>query len=158
MIINNKLDHILSGPKAFAATLFVITGIFIVFMGHIILGLSIAIFVLFLLTSYSGVEIDTVNHRIKQYNKFFGIVKTGQWKNMNSFIGLTLVPMRRVNTIASRANITNTTVKRDYRIYLVNKAKKPAFAIKICKTRHEAQNSIDEFSIWLKLPVYSAKK
>ena len=158
LIINNKLEYILSGPKAFAAALFILTGIIIVFMGHIVFGLAISFFVVFLLTSYSGVEIDTANHRIKQYNKYFGIIKTGKWKNLNSFIGLTIVPMRKINTIASRANITNTTVKKDYRIYLVNKAKKPAFVIKICKNREQASNSIDEFAIWLKLPVYSVKR
>lgn len=77
---------------------------------------------------------------------------------MNSYIGLTIVPMRKINTIASRANLTNTTVKKDYRIYLVNKAKRPAFAIKICKNREQARDSIDEFSIWLNLPVYSVKR
>lgn len=158
MIVNNKLEYILSGPKVFAAILFVVTGIIFVLMGHIIFGLSISLFVAFLLTSYSGVEIDTTNHKIKQYNSFFSLIKTGKWKNMNSYIGLTIVPMRKINTIASRANLTNTTVKKDYRIYLVNKAKRPAFAIKICKNREQARDSIDEFSIWLNLPVYSVKR
>jgi hypothetical protein len=40
----------------------------------------------------------------------------------------------------------------------VNKARKPAIAIKTCPTREEAQNSIDEFSIWLKVPVFSVKR
>lgn len=158
MIINNKLEYILTGPKAFAASLFIFAGIIIVFMGHVVSGVSISFFVVLLLTSYSGVEIDTANQRIKQYNKLFGIIKTGKWKDLNSFIGLTLIPMRKINTIASRGNITNTTIKKDYRIYLVNKAKKPAFAIKTCKNREQAGNSIDEFSIWLKLPVYSVKR
>ncbi len=158
MIINNKIEYILSGPKTFAAILFFLTGITIALMGYIYWGLSISFFVLFLLTSYSGVEIDTTNARIKQYNRFFGVIKTGKWRNLNAFIGLTIVPMRKVNTIASRSNLTNTTVKKDYRIYLVNKAKKPAFPIKICLNREQARNSIDEFSIWLKLPVYSVKK
>jgi hypothetical protein len=104
------------------------------------------------------VEIDTTNRRVKQYNKIFGIFKTGKWQSMNAYSGLTLIPVRKVRTIASRANLTTSTVQRDYRIYLVNKAKKPAFAIKKCKTREQAQNSIDEFSIWLKMPVFSVKK
>ncbi len=158
MNVDNKLEYILSGPKAFAAILFIFTGIIIALMGHVLFGLAIVLFTVFLLTSYSGVEIDTVNRRIKQYNKFFGIIKTGKWQELSSYIGLTLVPMRKFNTIASRANITNTTVKKDYRIYLVTKAKKPGVVIKICKTRELAQTSIDEFSIWLKLPVFSARR
>ena len=158
MIINNKLEYILSGPKVLAAILFALTGIAIAFMGQVIFGLAIFLLVIFLLTSYSGVEIDTTKHKIKQYNRFFGLIKTGKWENMNSFVGLTVVPMRKINTIASRANLTNTTVIKDYRVYLVNKAKRPAFAIKICKNRAQARDSIDEFAIWLKLPVYSVKR
>lgn len=158
MIVNNKLDHILTGPTIFVGYIFLFTGIVIILMGQIFFGISIMIFVAFFLTSFSGIEIDTTNRRIKQYNKFFGIIKTGIWKNIHAYLGLTLVPMKRVSTIASRANLTTSTVHKDYRIYLVNKAKKPATVIKICKTREQAQNSIDELSIWLKLPVYSIKK
>lgn len=127
-------------------------------MGQILFGILIMIFATFFLTSFSGIEIDTTSRRIKQYNKFFGIIKTGSWKNLHTYLGLTLVPMKRVSTIASRANLTTSTVHKDYRIYLVNKSKKPAVAIKICKSREQAQNSIEEFSIWLRLPVYSIKR
>jgi hypothetical protein len=133
------------------------TGLFVV-IENLIFGLSIIILAAFFTFSYSGVEIDTANRRIKQYNKIFGFVKTGKWIHLDTFLGLTLIPMRKVNSIASRANLTTSTMTKDYRVYLVNKAKKPAFAIKKCKNREQAQNSMDEFSIWLKLPVYSIKR
>ncbi|HKI87741.1 MAG TPA: hypothetical protein VKA38_01855 [Draconibacterium sp.] len=157
MHIENKIDNLLTGPVIFVGYIFMITGVFLA-TENLIFGLSVLILVAFFTFSYSGVEIDIANMRIKQYTKIFGLFKTGGWKSLDAFLGLTLIPMRKVNTIASRANLTTSTVHRDYRIYLVNKAKKPAFAIKKCPTREQAQNSIDEFSIWLKLPVYSIKR
>lgn len=157
MYIENKIDRLLTGPIIFVGYIFIITGILIAIQ-NLILGIIIAVLAAFFTFSYSGVEIDTSNRRIKQYTKILGFYKTGKWRHLDAFLGLTLIPMRKVNTIASRANLTTSTIDRDYQIFLVNKAKKPAFAIKKCKTREQAQNSIDEFSIWLKMPVYSAKR
>ncbi len=157
MQIENKIDNLLPSPIVFVGYVFLATGLLVAVM-NLILGISIVIIAAFFTFSYSGVEIDTSTRQIKQYNKIFGIVKSGKWKSFDSFLGLTLIPMRNVSTIASRANLTTSAVNYDYRIYLVNKARRPAFAIKKCKTREQAQNSIDEFSIWLKLPVYSIKR
>lgn len=163
MHIQNKIDNLLSAPGTFVGYVFISTGIFIIVLNDfsvfaIIIGIIVIVFCIFLLTTSTGVEIDIVNRRIKPYNNILGLFKTGQWKSLDAFSGLTLIPMRKVNTIASRANLTTSTITRDYRIFLVNKAKRPAFAIKKCSTRKQAQNSIDEFSIWLKMPVFSVKK
>ncbi|MCK5730645.1 MAG: hypothetical protein KAH68_06200, partial [Draconibacterium sp.] len=108
--------------------------------------------------SYSGVEIDTKKHLIKSYNKYFGLLKAGKWKSINNYLGVTLVPMKKVNTIYSRSNRINSSTKKEFQIHLVNKAKKPALAIKKCKTEESAQSSLDEFSVWLKMPVFSIKE
>ena len=158
MLINNKLDKIVSGPTTFVGILFFITGVIVAYVGNVFFGVAIVVFAAFFLTSFTGVEIDTDARKIKQYNKLFGIVKTGKWEDLDQYIGLTLVPIRKVTRIASRSNLVNSTVDRDYRIFLVNQMKKPALAIKICKTPGQAQNSIDEFSVWLKLPVYSINR
>ena len=157
MLIDNKIDNLLFGPVIFVGYLFLLTGIFVLFQ-NILIGIVIIILAAFFTFSYSGVDIDTDNRRLKQYNKLFGLIKTGIWKNVDTFHGLTLIPMRNVTTIASRANLTTSATQKDYRIYMVNKANKPTFAIKKCKTLEQAQKSIDEFSIWLKLPVYSIKR
>jgi len=155
--IENKIDNLLPNPIVFVGYVFLATGLLVAVM-NMFLGISIVIVAAFFTFSYSGVEIDTSTRQVKQYNKIFGIVKSGKWKSFDSFLGLTLIPMRSVSTIASRANLTTSTIHHDYRIYLVNKARKPAFAIKKCATRKQAHNSIDEFSIWLKMPVYSIKR
>ncbi len=158
MKINNKLDPVMTGPMKLGGYIFLFCAVFAIYQGALLLGISIAVVSLFFIFSFSGIEIDTVARRIKQYNQYFGLFKVGKWKSLDTYAGVTLVPIRKVSTIASRANLTTSTVQKDYRIYLVNKAKKPAVAIKICKSKELGQNSLDEFSVWLKMPVFSVKR
>ena len=158
MIIDNKTGRILSGPSIFLGITFLVPGlIFIANMAWISGAISLAI-ASFLLLSYSGIQIDTERRKIKPYNKYFGFIKTGKWKTIDNYLGVTLVQMNKIQTIYSRSNRVNSSAKKEFQIHLVNKAKKPALAIKKCKTLETAQNSLDEFAIWLKLPVYSVKK
>lgn len=139
------------------------TGAGIFFLEGISVGgkATTAFFVLvssFVSFTYSGVEIDTNNRKIKNYYRLFGLIKTGKWKSLDSYLGVTLIPMQRIYRIYSRTNRTTSSTEKDYRIYLVSKSKRPAFAIKKCKTRQQAQDSLDEFSIWLQFPVFSPKR
>ena len=158
LIIDNKISKTLSGPSIFLGITFLVMGLIaLLYKGWIQSAISLTI-ASFLLLSYSGVEIDTAKQRIKSYNKFFGLIKTGKWKPIDNYLGVTLVPMNKVYTIYSRSNRVNSSESKEFQIHLVNKAKKPALAIKKCKTVEAAQNSLDEFAIWLKLPVFSIKK
>lgn len=157
MHIDNKTDKFISGPVRFVAYTFLFSGFFaLARQAYVASGIFIVI-PLFALLTYSGVEIDTTGSRIKQYNKLFGVIKTGKWKNLASYIGVTLIPMKKVSMFASLSNRQTMTVDQFYGIFLVNKAKKPSIPIKVCKNREIAQNSLDEFAIWLKLPVFSVK-
>jgi hypothetical protein len=161
--INNSLGKTFGGPPLFAAYLFLGTGIIVVPFDNfspLAVGLGV-VFVLasaFVIFTLSGVEIDTETGLVKQYNKIFGLIKTGKWQSLDAFIGVTLIHMKKIYRIASRANLTTSTTEKDYRIFLVNKNRRPAFAIKKCKTPDQAQKSLDEFSIWLKCPVFTTQK
>jgi hypothetical protein len=156
--INNKLDPVITGPMKLTGFIFLFSAVFAFYQGALGLGVFLAVVILFFIFTFSGVEIDTATRQFKQYNQYFGLFKVGKWKSLDAYAGVTLVPIRKVSTIASRANLTTSTVQNDYRIYLVSKAKKPAVAIKICKSKELGQNSLDEFSIWLKMPVFSVKR
>lgn len=163
MLINNKIEKIFEGPSTLAGYLFLITGLFLIplngfSLGNILIGGGITIVSCFVIFSWSGVKIDTAKSLVKRYNKIFGLVELGNWEKLDAFKGVTLVPFKKVQGMASWSNRTTSVTKKDYRVFLVNKAKKPAFAIKRCKTREQAQNSLDEFSIWLKMPVFTVKK
>ena len=121
-------------------------------------GIVISIIGSFLLFSYSGVEIDTEKKKIKQYNKLFGFIKTGKWESVEKYVGVTLVRLKETQNVFSRSNRQTSIHKIVYKIYLVNQTKKPQLAIKKCSNRNSAQDSLDEFAIWLKLPVYSIKR
>ena len=157
MIIDNKIQKTLDGPSIFMGITFLFMGIVLLAVANWFLGGLSIIIALFLFFSYSGIDIDTGKRMIRPYNILFGIIKTGKWESIDKYIGLTLVPMKRIYSVYSRSNRKNISSENDFRIYLVNKAKKPAIPIKKCQTLEKAQNCIDEFSIWLKLPVYSIK-
>jgi len=163
MLINNKIEKTFEGPPLFAGYLFLLTGIFVLplnnfSLGNVLIGGFVILVASFAVFSLSGVKIDTEKRKIKQYFRIFGIIETGKWESLNSFIGITLVPVKKIQGMASWSNRTTSVSKIDYRVFLVNKTKKPAFPIKRCKSREKAQNSLDEFSIWLKMPVFSVKK
>lgn len=157
MRINNKITPFLTGPYLFFG-LILVPFLFFSLSNHNVSGSIISLAIMwYVFGTYSGIEIDADKRIYKAYNKHFGLLKSGQWHSLDNFIGLTLVPMKSVYRMYSRSNRENTSENQEFRIYLVNSAKKPAVEIKRCKTLESGLQSIDEFSIWLKLPVYSVK-
>ncbi len=158
MLVDNKTEQAFGKTAVFASMIFLITGIVIAIAGAFVAGAVIFLVSAFVAFTYSGVELDTESRQVKQYNKLFGVIKTGRWKSFEPYIGLTLIPISTVEVMASWSNQITSSKTTDYRIFFVNKAKKPAFVIKKCKSREKAKDSIDEFSLWLKLPVYTIRK
>ena len=158
MKINNKIDKTFSGPLILLGLTFLLMAVVLILNYKWVLGPLSFILAVFLLFTYSGIEIITETRMIKPYYMLFGFVKRGKWESLENYAGLTLVPMKNVQTIYSRSNRVNSVEKKDFRVFLVTKSKKPAFALKVCKNREDAQDNMDEFSIWLKMPVYSVKK
>ena len=158
MIIDNKIEKTFSGPLAVMGTTFLVLAVILVITYHWVFGLISFMVGGFILFTFSGIEIDTEKRMIKPYYMVLGFWKRGKWESLEKYRGLTLVPMQKVYNTFSQSNRKNKSVKNDFRVYLVNKAKKPAFPLKSCKTREAAQNSMDEFSIWQKMPVYCTKK
>jgi len=158
MNIDNKIQQTFNGPLIFMEITFVGTALILVFGRLWYLGVLSFVIACFLLFTFSGIEIDTEKRMIKPYYMLFGLFRNGKWQSLEKYIGLTLVPMRKVYSVFSRSNRRNNSEMDDYRVYLVNRSKKPALPLKSCKTREAAQNSMDEFSIWLKMPVYSVKR
>lgn len=158
MIIDNKIQRTFSGTLTIIGITFMILAISFVFTGIWYIAIPVFVVALFFLFTYSGVLVDTENRRFKPYYMVLGLFKRGQWISLEKYLGLTLVPMQKVYAMHSRSNRKNKSVSNDFRVYLVDGRKRPAFALKSCKTEELAHNSMDEFSIWLKLPVYSVKR
>lgn len=158
MIIDNKIQQTFNGPLIFMGITFMVMAVILVIGNLWILGIFSFIIASFLLFTFSGIEIDTVNRQIKPYYMLFGLFRNGKWQSLEKYVGLTLVPMRKVYSVFSRSNRISNSEMDDFRVYLVNRSKKPALPLKSCKTPEAAQDSMDEFSIWLKMPVYSVKR
>lgn len=158
MIINNKIEKTLTGPSIFMGITFLVLGFVFIFNKGWFPGIAFTVAACFLFFTYSGVEIDTEKRRVKSYYNLFGICKRGKWTSLEKYKGVTLVPMRKVQRTFSRSNRQTSTIEKYFLIYLVNKANKPELSIKKCNAKDKAQNSLDEFSIWLKMPVFSIKK
>lgn len=158
MIIDNKIQQTFNGPLIFMGITFMAIAIILIISNNWILAILSFFISCFLLFTFSGMEIDTEKRMIKPYYMLFGLFRNGKWQSLEKYVGLTLVPMRKVYSVYSRSNRITNSKMDDFRVYLVNKSKKPALPLKSCKTQEAAQNSMDEFSIWLKMPVYSVKK
>jgi hypothetical protein len=158
MLINNRTSRFLSGPFIFFGLIFLFLAIVGLINKEWLFFIPNVFIAWFLLGTYSGVLINTKTQSIKEYNCWFGLVKTGQWQPLKEYVGLTLVSMKMVERMYSRSNRINKTQKKEFRIYLVDANKRPAIAIKKLTSLKAAQNSIDEYAIWLKKPVFSIKR
>jgi len=158
MIIDNKIERTFAGPLTILGISFLLVSLIPLLDGKWYVAIPAFIIALFLLFTWSGVVIDTENRRFKPYYMVFGLFKRGQWISLEKYLGLTLVPMQKVYATYSQSNRKSKSASTDFRVYLVDRHKRPAFAFKKCKNAEDGKNSMDEFSIWLKLPVYSVRK
>ena len=157
MLINNKISRTTYGPYLFFGYTAIVVGAGAAYNGSWILAIIAVIITWFILASYSGIEINTNNQQFREFNMWFGILKTGKWKPIDGFIGITLVSMHEVSRIFSLTSKSKYVDNRNFRIYLVNQSKRPEIVIQKFKNKEDAQRRLDEFSIWLHLPVYSVK-
>lgn len=157
MMVNNKIERFL--PPAYSWFVFVFVAMGLVALGHKqwVVGFPCWVLAWYLLATYSGVEMDCEKRLFRPYNRHWGLWTVGQWRSLDSYLGVTLVPVRRVYSVFSRSNLRMPMSVSDYRIYLVDLNKKPAVCVKVCKNKEEGQRSMDELAIWLKMPVYSVK-
>lgn len=155
MLIDNKLD------RSFGKVAFM-PGILIALLGCLtIIQIWPAILIpvgLFISFTHSGAQINIKKRQVRLYQNLFGFYKSGKWKSLDLFNGLTIIPVKRYLKFWSMSNWFTSVEEPDFRIFLINRMKKPDFPIKRCCTLEDAQHRIDELSLWLKLPVFTIKK
>jgi hypothetical protein len=155
MIIDNKLNSFLGRFSKIPAAMILIAGC--LGIKHIwpVIFILLGLFILF---TISGTQIDTEKMQVYLYNKLFGIFKVGERKSLENYKGLLIVPVRRYNRLFFMPNMITTIEDNWFGIYLIDKNNKPAIPLKRCKTLDDAHRRIDEFSLWLKLPVFTIRK
>lgn len=158
MQIDNKTSRFLVFPYILFGFGLLVIGVGETIAKHWIAGGFFLFIAGFLFATYSGTEIDTKQRRFREYNCWFGLFRTGKWEPLDNYKGITLVSMNKVYRMYSRSNRVNSSSQKEFNIYLVNNKKRPAIVLKKCKTHQQGKNSLDELSIWLKMPVYSINK
>lgn len=152
MIINNKLDRSFGSGGLFSGLVLILIGLVTI---QYIWTSFLVVFGCFIAFTRSGTQIKVQERKIRLYQNIFGIFKIGKWKNLEDFRGLTIVPVKKIISLNSYSNRTTDIEEGDYRIFLVNKLRKPEFPINKYSTRAEALNAINELSLSLELSVYS---
>lgn len=155
MIIDNKLNSFLGRFSKVPAVLILIAGC--LGIKHIwpVIFILLGLFILF---TISGTQIDTEKKQLYLYNKLFGIFRVGERKSLEDYKGLLIVPVRRYNRLFFTQSIITTIEDNWFGIYLIDKNNKPVIPLKRCKTLDDAHRRVDEFSLWLKMLVFTIKK
>lgn len=152
MVINNKLDRSFGKVGLGSGLILIIAGAITITTGFTAILIVLGAFIAF---SHSGVQINSNKKRIRLYQNICGVIKTGKWQALEKFHGVTVSPFNRITQMRSLSNRQTTMEEHDYRIFILNKNKKPDFPIKKFKSREEAMQELDELALLLKLPVFS---
>lgn len=114
MKINNKITPFLTGPYLFFGFIFVVSTLMGLYNRNWYFALISLIIAIYLFTTFSGVEIDTERKKFRAYNKHFGLFKTGRWRTLKDYLGVTLVPMKSVTTMYSRSNRVKNRANKNF--------------------------------------------
>lgn len=152
MIIRNRLDKSFGPMPAFAGIVLSVAGILMIC--HLT-GISLLVAGALLATATDETTIDTDRKRIRSGTRLLWMFTLGKWQEISEFTGVTLIPVCRKYSVNSRSNQQQTSGEKDYRIYILDKLHKPAFALEKFAGRSEALEEMDRLAQILQLPVFS---
>ena len=153
MTITNRLDKTFGQQLSFSGWIFMVFGaIFIVD----IMGVVLVITGFILAFTYDGVSLNTKDRMIRRFSGPFGWPLTGRWERLENYNGLTVIPVSRKFVTWSRSNRKNVSEQSDFRIFLIGKDRRPAFAIKKCPTMELAQKEVDRMAELLRWTVWTS--
>jgi hypothetical protein len=118
MISHNKLDKSFGPVGSFSGIVVFIAG-----LGTLWFSLFSLILILigaFIGFSYSGVEIDFDQRRVRFLNNFFGIIKSGQWVNVKPDMKIGIRKSNKAWRSYSGGNRILDVPSEDYRLLLFN--------------------------------------
>jgi hypothetical protein len=155
MTIINRLDKTFGPQLSFSGWILLVTGmVFIVD----VMGIVLVILGFILATTIDGVELDPGSRRIRKFSGPFGFPVVGRWEPLDHYAGLTVIPMTIKQVTWSRSNRRNVSEQSDFRIFLVGKDHRPAYAIKKCTTRELAVAEMDKLAEMLEWMVWTTTK
>jgi hypothetical protein len=125
------------------------TGYALIAGGLIALAFSvISIFLIipgaFLAFTYSGTILDTDKRKIKNYTSLFGIIRTGEWIDLNKFTRFNIIRVTNKYTSYSRGNVRLDMDISDIRLQLINRDGSLKVLINKYNKFEEARNAMEE--------------
>jgi len=141
MINLNKLDKTFGPVGSFSGIVVFIAGLATIWFS--LFALILILTGAFMGFSYSGVEIDFDQKRVRFMNVFFGIIKTGQWLNVNPDMKIGIGKSNKTWRSYSGGNRIVDVPSEDYRIFLFNASGKKLMPLKKFSDLITARKELD---------------
>jgi hypothetical protein len=149
MLLNNRIDKTFGPAGSFAGTLIFICGIVIsIFSLPALILLPIGAFVGF---SSTCTLIDINKKRIKFSNNLFGIIKTGEWIDIESDMTLQIKRSDQTWMAYSRSNQKLDISDQDYRIILFDSSNRKIMPVMKTKSYDAAKEELEKLNVQLGL-------
>ena len=135
-ILDNKTGNSFSRAAIFAGYVFVVVGVILI-IEHPLAGIVIALLGAFPRFAITGVQIDKVNNKYREYISIYGF-KRGEWKSLSYFPFICVLSKTESNTTYSRGQVALTDSQRYFFIVLLNENHREKLAIKRLSTEDKA--------------------
>lgn len=153
---NNKLLHYeLTQPKSnlvlVASYFFIVLGLFLMAFGNPIIGFFFAAGAGLNVSYKKGIYFDLENRKFLQYETYF-TVKTGKWKNLNTFKELTILAKTKTSRIYGRSGASISDTFKTYDSFMVDETHRQKVLLNSCLDADEAYAKVKSLSEKLNLP------
>lgn len=116
MIQNNKLDQSFGPIGTIAGGTLFLVGIILIFFS--LSGLALILIGAFVGFTYSSTFVDIDNKRVRFSNNLFGVIKTGNWVNIEPSMNIVIEQSKRTWRAYSRGSRTVDITDKDFRLVL----------------------------------------
>ena len=144
MITKHKLDNAF-GPVGTPAGIFIF-GAGVVATFYSLGGLLLVIVGAFIGFTSTSALIDTERKRVKLRSDYFGVIRTGEWIDIEPRMKIGIKKTQKSWRAYSRGNRRLDVPEKNYRIFLFDKDNKRIMPLMKTDSFHDATEKMDELS------------
>lgn len=90
-------------------------------LGGIIEGIIILLLGCFIAFTTAGIEMDITNKKLNDYWKYFNLVKSQSWKNIQGYPSVAVLKLNKTYGLFSKSNRSMEISDMKYEVYLLDK-------------------------------------
>ncbi len=143
MEVNNRINSTFGPAGVFSGYVLLVFGIATITSWAGLILLLIGAFFAF---SYSGTTVDKEKNRFRQFTKLFGLIKVGDWEDLNYYDKITILKNNSTFRVFSRSNRSMEYDSKGYLIYMFGDDIRFKVPLAICKTKEDAINKSKKIS------------